>query len=90
LRRDIHGSPSDTSPLPIFSDNHRALTHITTGVIKARMKHIDVCSHNRRDLHARKIVDCSNIHMTDNVADILTNPLTKEKPMTFTKGMGLL
>jgi len=37
----------------------RVPSHITTGVIKARMKHIDVCYHNSRDLHARKIVDYS-------------------------------
>jgi len=89
LQRDIHGSPSDASPLPIYSDNQGALTHITTGVIKARTNHIDVCYHNSRDLHARKIVDYSYVHTNDNVADILTMPLTKEKHMKFTKGMGL-
>jgi len=89
LQRDIHGSPSDPSPLPIYCDNQGALTHITTGVIKARTKHIDVCYHNSRDLHARKIVDYSYVHTNDNVADILTKPLTKLKHMKFTKGMGL-
>ena len=63
LQRDIHGSenqaPPPSSPLPIYCDNQGALTHITSGVIKARTKHIDVCYHNGRDLHARKIVDYS-------------------------------
>jgi hypothetical protein len=58
-------------------------------VIKARMKHIDVCYHNSRDHHACKIIDYSYVHTNDNVADILTKPLTKEKHMKFTKGMGL-
>jgi hypothetical protein len=89
LQRDIHGSPSDASPLLIYCDNQGALTHIVTGVIKARTKHIDVCYHNSRDLHARKIVDYSYVHTNDNLADILTKPLTKEKHMKFTKGMGL-
>jgi hypothetical protein len=89
LQRDIHGSPSDASPLPIYCDNQGALTHITTGVIKARTKHIDVCYHNSRDLHARKIVDYSYVHTNENAADILTKALTKEKHTKFTKAMGL-
>jgi len=93
LQRDIHGSQNQaslpSSPLLIYCDNQGALTHITTGVIKARTKHIDVCYHNSRDLHARKIVDYSYVHTNDNVADIITKPLTKAKHMKFTKGMGL-
>jgi len=50
LQRDIHGPQNQTSlpssALPIYYDNQGALTHITTGVIKARTKHIDVCYHN--------------------------------------------
>jgi len=89
LQRDIHGSLSDASPLPIYCDNQGALTHITTGVIKARTKHIDVCYHNSRHLHARKIIDYFYVHTNDIVADILTKPLTKETHTTFTNGMGL-
>jgi hypothetical protein len=93
LQRDIHASQNQASPpsslLPIYCDNQGALTHITTGVIKARTKHIDVCYHNSADLHAGKIVDYSYVDTNDNVADILTKPLTKEKHMQFTKGMGL-
>ena len=88
-QRDIHGSPSYASLLPIYCDNHGALTHITTGVIKARTKPIDVCYHNSREVHARKILDYSYVHTNDNAADILTKPLTKEKRIKFTKGMGL-
>jgi len=76
LYRDIHGR--DASPLLINCDNQGALSHITTGIIQARTKHIDVCYHNSRDLHARKIVDYSYVHTNENVADILTMPLTKD------------
>jgi len=76
LYRDIHSR--DASLLPINCDNQGALSHITTGIIKARTKHIDVCYHNSRDLHARKIVDYSYIHTNENVADILTKALTKD------------
>jgi hypothetical protein len=43
LQKDIHGSQKDSPPLPITCDNQGALTLITTGIIKARTKHIDVC-----------------------------------------------
>jgi len=92
LQWDIHGFQNQasppSSPLPIYCDNQGALTHITTGVITARTKHIDVCYHNSRDLHTPKIVDYSYVHTNENAADILTNALTKEKHTTFTKVMG--
>jgi len=87
LHRDIHGK--DASPLPINCDYQGALSHTTTGIIKAHTKHIDVCYHNSRDLHACKIVDYSYIHTNENVADILTKALTKDKHKKFTKAMGL-
>jgi len=93
LQRDLHGSQKQasppSSPLPINYDNQGAVTHITTEVISATTKHINVCDHNSRDLHARNIVDYSSIHTNDNVADILTKPLTKAKHMKFSRGMGL-
>jgi len=89
LQKDIHGSQRDSPPLPINCDNQGALTLITTGIIKARSKHIDVCYHNSRDLHKRRIVNYSYVHTDDNVADILTKALTKDKHTKFTKAMGL-
>jgi len=87
LNRDLYGN--DTSPLPINCNNQGALSHITTGIIKAHRQHIDVCYHNSQDLHAHKIVDYSYVHMNKNVADILTKALTKDKHEKFTKAMGL-
>jgi len=87
LHQDIHSK--DASPLPINCDNQGALSHITTGIIKARTKHINVCYQNSRDLHARKIVDYSYVHTNENVSDILTKALTKDKHEKFTQAMGL-
>jgi hypothetical protein len=89
LQKDIYGSQRDLPPLPINCDNQGALTLITTGIIKARTKHIDVCYHNSRDLHKRRILNYSYVHTDENVADILTNALTKDKHTKFTKAMGL-
>jgi hypothetical protein len=87
LQKDIHGK--DLPPLPINCDNQGALTLITTGIIKARTKHIDVCYHNSRDLHKRQIVNYSYVHTDEYVADIFTKALTKDKHTKFTKAMGL-
>jgi hypothetical protein len=53
LQKDIHGSQTDSPPLPINCDNQGSLTLIDTGMIQARTKHINVCYHNSRDLHKR-------------------------------------
>jgi len=87
LHKDIHGK--DLPPLPINCDNQGALTLITTGIIKARTKHIDVRYHKSRDLHRRQIVNYSYVHPDNNVADILTKPLTKDKYLKFAKVIGL-
>jgi len=86
LHQDIHSK--DASPLRINYDNQCALSHITTGIIKARTMHLDVCYHNSRDLRARKTVDYSYMHTNENVADILTEAWTKDTHEKFTKAMG--
>jgi len=48
FHQDWHGK--DASPLPINCDNQGTLSYVTTGIIKARTKHIEVCYHNSRDL----------------------------------------
>jgi hypothetical protein len=85
-QKDIHrkGFP----PLPINCDNQGALTLSTRGIIKARTEHIDVCYHNRRDRHRRRIVNYSYVNRNENVADILTKALPKDKHTKFTKAMG--
>jgi len=67
LQSDIHNK--DSPPLPINCDNRGALTLIATGIIKARTTHIEVCYHNSRDLHRRRIVDYSYVQ-TDEMWQI--------------------
>jgi len=86
-QKDIHGK--DLPPLPINCDDQGALTPITTGIIKPQTEPIDVCYHNSRDLHRRQIVNYSYLYTDDNVADIFTKALTKDKHTKFTKAMGL-
>jgi hypothetical protein len=89
LQKDIHCSQRDSPLVPINCYNQGALTQITTGFIKARSKHIDVCYHNSRDLHKCRIVNYSYVHIDENVADTLTKALTTDNHMKFTKAMGL-
>jgi hypothetical protein len=55
--------------------------------MNALKKHMDLGYHNNRDLHARNIVDYYYMHTNENVADILTNELMKNKHEKFTKAM---
>jgi len=87
LHRDIHRK--DTSPLLINSDNQGTLSHITTGIIKASTEHVDVSYRNSRDRHTRKMVDYSYAHTNENVPDILTKALSKDKYEKFTVAIGL-
>ena len=89
LQKDIHSSQRDSPQLPINCDNRGALTVITTGIIKAQTKHIDGCYHNSQDLHKCQIVNYSYSHTDENVADIFTKALTKDKHTKFPKAMGL-
>jgi hypothetical protein len=89
IKHNRNDENDETKPLPILCDNEGALAHITNGVIKSRTKHIDVCYHNSRDLHERGIVNYSWISTHENVADIFTKALGRQKHEKFTKAMGL-
>ena len=91
LQRDIGDQPDGhiDKPLPIYTDSQGASTHITTGITKARTKHIDVCYHNSRDLHARGIIKYDYVNTNDNPADILTKALPREKHEKFARAMGV-
>jgi hypothetical protein len=89
FQKEIHGSQRDSPPFPINSRNQGALTLITMGIIKARTQHIDICYYNSRNLHKRRIVNYFYEDTNENVADILTKVLTKDKHTKFIKAMGL-
>jgi len=86
---DTDDDNENNKPLPILYDNEGALTHIINGTIKAWTKHIDVCYHNSRNVHQHSIVKCSWVSTQENVADIFTKALLREKQKKFTKVMSL-
>jgi hypothetical protein len=87
LQTDIHGK--DIPPLPINCVSQWALALITTEIIRNCTKHINVCYHISRDLQKRRIVNKFHIHTDDNVADIFTKALCKDKHTKFRKSSGL-
>ena len=91
LQRDMTDSNNDAEPMPIFSDSRSALAHImaASGIMKTRTKHIDVCYHNTRGLHARRIAQYGYVNTDDNPADLLTKGLPIGKHERFTRAMGI-
>ena len=73
----------------IFTDSQGALRHITTGMMKARSKHIEVCYHTSRDLQARCVVHYDYVNTSENPADRLTKALARDKHEKFTRAMGV-
>ena len=87
LPNDIHGSQRDLPLLPIICDNQGGLTLFTTGIVKVRTKHIDICYHNSQDLCKRRTVNYSEVHTNANVSDILMKALTKARHTKIMKAM---
>ena len=81
--------PAAAPPTQIYTDSQAVITHITTGVCKARTKHIDACYHNSHDLHQRKVVKYDYVNTTENPANILTKALAGDRHGKFARAMGV-
>ena len=91
LQKDVNGTSTtgcEDAPL-IRCDNQGALAIVSTGIVKQRTKHIGVCYHNSRDLHARGIVEYTYVSTDKNVADLFTKPLAIPKHQRFAAAAGL-
>ncbi|KAH7277366.1 hypothetical protein KP509_39G047300 [Ceratopteris richardii] len=75
---------------PILTDSQNSLAIARNPVFHAWTKHIEVHYHYVRErLHAGDI-DLLYVLTQDNVADIFTKALPREKFETFRKALGLL
>ena len=79
---------TEEAPL-IKCDYQGALAVVNTGLVKQRTKHIDVCYHKSRDLHARGIVEYTYVGKDENMADLFTKPLAIQKHQKFAAAAGL-
>ena len=92
-QKDANGTTSKETPTyireeestPLIKcDNQGALAIVSTGAVKQRTKHIDVCYQNSRNLRARGIVEYTYAGTDENVADLITKPLALQKHQRFT------
>lgn len=63
----------------ILCDSERALQLVKNLVYHVPTKHIDVQYHFVRDIVEDSQISLQKIHTNDNVVDMLTKPITKEK-----------
>ena len=74
-----------SEPVPIYGDNQGAISLIKNPIVSNRSKHIDVKHHFVREKFAAKCIDVIYVGTDDNVADVFTKPVTKNKLVRFRK-----
>jgi len=79
----------DGGSMIIRCDNKAALTLLTEPIVSARSKHIDILHHFARERAARGEVVFEYCPSEEQVADILTKPLTADKFKAGRKMLGL-
>lgn len=88
LLREI--SPSSTSVPKLNIDNQSAIKLIRNPEFHKRTKHIDVKFHFIREKYEDKIFEPCYVGTDDQLADILTKPLSKDKFERFRSLIGLV
>jgi hypothetical protein len=94
LREDIRSLVITDSqilppPISIKCDNQAAIKLIKSGVVKAKTKHIDIKYHHSHDEDKRGTIDFSYIESKENIADILTKPLSAPRHLELMKKMNM-
>ena len=80
---------SETGPIRVSCDNQAALSLLKDPIGHSRTKHIDIMHHFARERVMRKelaFVYCSS---EENIADVLTKPLTEARSARCLQGMGM-
>lgn len=68
-------------PTPLFSDNQRAITLVRSPESAKRTKHIDVQYFYTCDLQNQREIDVKYLETSNQLADIFTKALSKDKFM---------
>ena len=76
-------------PLVIYCDNISAILLAKNPIFHAHTKHIEVHYHFVREKIVEGIIDLRHIKTEDQVGDIFTKPLPKEKFFKFSRKLGL-
>ena len=76
-------------PINFYVNNQSAIKLVENPVAHDCTKHIDIKYHFIRDIEARKIINVEYCPTNDQIANVLTKPLSCEKHKHFTEQMGL-
>lgn len=82
-------SSTDNS-ITILCDNKSAIDLSGSNGYNARTKHIDIRHHFVRQSIQDKLVHVEHVSTDAMLADVLTKPLSKEKHLYCTKGLGMI
>ncbi|MCO5564952.1 hypothetical protein L7F22_018622 [Adiantum nelumboides] len=74
----------------IYTDNQIALAVARNPIFHARTKHIEVHYHYVRERLSVREISLANVPTQDNLADLFTKALSREKLEAFHKALGLL
>jgi hypothetical protein len=75
---------------PIWIDNQPALNLIKNQLAATHVKHIDIIHHHIREREEADLVNFVGIASEDNLADVLTKPLTRIPFQTFRSHLGVV
>ncbi|PSR73944.1 hypothetical protein PHLCEN_2v10251 [Hermanssonia centrifuga] len=79
----------DSGPKTLLIDNQSAIALAKNPVFHSAMKHIGVQHHYICEKFEEKVVSAEYVATGDQVADVLTKALPREKHEMFAKGLGL-
>ncbi|KAI5081934.1 hypothetical protein GOP47_0001677 [Adiantum capillus-veneris] len=74
----------------IYTDSHSALAVARNPVFRARTKHIEVHYHYVREMLSVGEISLTYVPTQENLADLFTKTLSREKLEAFRKALGLL
>lgn len=77
------------APTLLLSDNQSAIALAQNPVMHARTKHIDIKHHFIRQVISEGQANLQYVPTEDNLADLLTKALARDKHEKFSKAMGL-
>lgn len=73
----------------IYCDNESAIKLSLSDAFRPRTKHIDIRYHHLREKVECGVIDILHVPTEENVADMLTKPVTKQKQQSCSFGIGL-
>ena len=89
LISEIWQQPEDDAPVTLLIDNQSAIAIARNPEFHDRTKHIEVRHHFLRQLYESKAIQFQYTPTNEQVADVLTKGLAREKHERFTNGMGV-